>query len=81
MKDDNMSYYRGRLISLLPATGKRINGAKTGYSGTSSLYQSGDSFGSDIYKEFRFDDGTKPNFSFTVSSTSSKDCTLEFKTN
>lgn len=81
LKDDGMDYYRGRLISLLPATGMRINGAKTGYSSGTSLYQKGDSFASDIYKDFRFDDGTKPNYSFTVKSTSSKDCTLEFKKN
>lgn len=81
LKDEGMSYYRGRLISLLPASGKRINGAKSGYSSNTSLYRVGQCFGKDgVYSEFRFDDGSKPQFSFEVTETSTKDCMLEFST-
>ena len=81
LKDEGMSYYRGRLISLLPATGKRINGQKTGYSTNSSLYKKGTEFGKEVYDEFRFDDGTKSQYTFKVESTSDKNCTLKFGDN
>ncbi len=80
--DDGLSYYRGRLISLLPSTGKRINGSKTGYSGNSSLYTKGKTFGRNgVYSDFCFDDGSKPQFSFTVKTTSDSDCVIEFGAN
>lgn len=80
LKDTNLSYYRGRLISLLPATGRRINGSKTGFADNSSLYTTGKTFGKNgIYSGFRFDDGNKPEYSFTVESTSSKNCVLRFE--
>lgn len=76
--DKDLKYYRGRLISLLPATGQRINGVKTGYANYRSLYRSGSSFNSNVYPTFAFDDGTKPAFGFTVSKTSNSDCTIKF---
>ena len=76
--DQGLDYYRGRLISLLPSSGKRINGTKTGYASYRSLYRSGSSFNSKIYSTFAFDDGSKPAFGFTVNKTSDSDCTIEF---
>ncbi|MCR4699260.1 MAG: hypothetical protein K5762_07845 [Bacilli bacterium] len=76
--DQDLTYYRGRLLSLVPATGQRINGVKTGYASYRSLYRSGSSFNSNTYSTFAFDDGTKPAFGFTVSKTSSSDCTIKF---
>lgn len=80
ISDEGMSYYRGRLISLLPATGRRINGNKTGFSTNSVLYTKGDTFygKNGIYSEFLFDDGSSVDYSFTVKSTSSSSCTLSF---
>lgn len=77
--DTGLSFYRGRLISLLPATGKRIDGLKTGYSSNTSLYTAGSSFDSSVYSTFLFDDGSSPKFGFKVNTTSSSDCTLTFK--
>ncbi len=79
LKDTNLSYYRGRLISLLPATGRRINGSKTGFADNDVLYQVGTTFGgTHTYSDFCFDDGNPLAYSFTVSSTSDKDCVLKF---
>jgi len=73
-------YYRGRLISLLPATGWKIQGAKTGYSKDSSLFTEGASFGrkDGIYSTFSFDDGTLPSYGFTVGEVSKSDVQLKF---
>ncbi len=86
IKDDT-DFYRGRLISLLPATGSKIQGSshniKT-YAGNSSLYKKGDSFGlkNGAYSDFYFDTGDKPQFGFTVeslsTSTSGASATLVF---
>jgi M6 family metalloprotease-like protein len=72
-------FYRGRLISLLPATGMKIMGRKTGYSTNNSLYTTGSVFGSKgVYSSFIFEDGTVPEYGFEVTSTSSSDCQLTF---
>lgn len=79
LKDDGLSYYRGRLISLLPATGSRINGSKSGFADDSVLYQVGSVFGGNgTYSKFRFDDGNSLPYSFMVTGTSDKDCVLKF---
>ncbi len=77
--DESGNYYRGRLISILPRSGTKIQGAYTGYSSVSSLYRSGSSFDSSVYKDFKFDDGSIPNYGFKVKSTTESDCVLEFK--
>lgn len=78
LSDSNLSYYRGRLVSLLPASGTRINGNKTGYSSNSSLFKQGKSFSSSLYSSFQFDDGSKVKYGFTVKETSSTNCQLTF---
>ena len=79
LDDSNLSFYRGRLISLLPATGHRIDGNKTGYSKNTSLYIQGKTFDSSLYPNFVFDDGSKPKYGFRVATTSSRSCQLTFK--
>ena len=76
LDDTDMSFYRGRLISLLPATGKRINGGT--FSGTNSLYRLNSTFNHESYPNFVFDDGNKPKYGFKVDSISSNDCVLKF---
>ncbi len=79
LDDSGLPFYRGRLISLLPATGSRINGAKTGFSKNPSLYTQGSHFDSVTYPNFEFDDGSTPRYGFTVSTTTSTSCQLTFK--
>jgi M6 family metalloprotease-like protein len=74
LDDSNNNYYRGRLISLLPKSAKKIQGT----SDASSLYRTGSSFDSSNYSSFMFDDGSKPLYGFSVKSTSTTDCVLEF---
>lgn len=79
-ENDDSSFYRGTLASLLPATGNKISGNKTGFSKNTSLFTKGQEFSSSaIYKDFEFDDGTKPEFGFKVESTSSSSCKIKFK--
>lgn len=78
--EEDSNYYRGRLISILPKSGKKIQGSKTGYSNVNSLYRSGSSFGSNNYSDFIFDDGSSLHYSFTVKSATQTGCQLEFKT-
>ena len=79
ISDSSTSFYRGRLISLLPATGSKIQGNKTGFATNSVLFQKEGSFSSSsTYSDFVFDDGTRPDFGFKVKSTSSDRCTIEF---
>lgn len=72
LSDTNSRFYRGRLISLLPASGKRTGDSSRNYSSDSSLFLKGNSFMVDsnnnakTYSEFVFDDGTKPQYGFTV---------------
>ncbi len=76
--DESGNYYRGRLISILPKSGKKIQGSYTGYSNINSLYRAGSSFNSKTYNDFRFDDGSSVKYGFTVKSTTDHDCILEF---
>ena len=75
--DTQSRFYRGRLLSLLPASGSRTGDRSQNYSSDSSLYTAGRSFmvdkegKSSTYSEFVFDDGTKPKFGFTVNGFSS----------
>lgn len=79
LTDSNLSYYRGRFISILPSSGTKIQGRKTGYSNDRNTpYRTGDSFSSKTYSNFVFDDGSKPKYSFTIKSTTSSDCKLTF---
>ena len=73
-----MQYYRGRLVSLLPATGSKIQGGLTGYANNQSLFKKGDRF-SDVYQNFKFDDGSKPLFDFTIGDIKSDSCTIMFE--
>lgn len=77
LSDSGLSFYRGRLISLLPSNGKKVEGSKTGYSSDRCLYRSGNAFTSQKYDSFMFDDGSLPQFGFQVSSTSTS-CSLKF---
>lgn len=80
--DDSESYfYRGRLISLLSAHGRKVEGNKTGYASNVCLYENGDKFMLDggVYEDFIFDDGSLPQFGFEVKSTSTDSCTLRFE--
>ena len=84
--DEGRSYYRGRLISLMPATGNRINGkaSKVGnrvhyhYADNTALYTSKNKSFKDNYSSFLFDDGSKPMFSFRVTSMAENSCILSF---
>ena len=86
ISDTSSRFYRGRLISLLPATGNKTGSIAQNYSSDSSLYLSGSSFMKDengkdsTYSEFVFDDGSKPRFGFTVKGFSSdrKQATIHF---
>lgn len=78
--DSNLTYYKGRLISILPSSGSKIMGRRTGYSNDKTTpYRKGDSFSSNNYSNFIFDDGNTPKYSFTVTNTTSSDCKLTFK--
>jgi M6 family metalloprotease-like protein len=76
--DESGNYYRGRLISILPRSGKKIQGSYTGYSSITSLYRAGSAFNSKLYGSFRFDDGSSVQYGFNVKSTTSSECVLEF---
>lgn len=86
--DTSSRFYRGRLISLLPATGKRTGDSNKNYSSNYSLYTKGNSFMVDLngkestYSAFVFDDGSKPKYGFTVTnfttSSDTKQATLKF---
>ena len=78
ISDTGLSFYRGRLISLLPSSGNRVEGLKTGFADNNVLFGAGSSF-ENSYSDFKFDDGNKCKYSFTVNSTNSSSCSLEFK--
>lgn len=85
-KDTNRNYYRGRLISLMPATGNRINGKarkigstiKYDYADNTSLYTSRNKGFKDNYSSFAFDDGSTRRYSFKVASTAENTCKISF---
>lgn len=75
------TFYRGALISLLSATGRKISGYYANSRTINQyLYQEGDEFllEGGIYDEFIFDDGTTPNYGFEVLSSDDDSCTLRF---
>lgn len=84
--DSSLHYYRGRLISLRPANGQRINGRavrvgntiKYDYADNSSLFTSINKSFEANYSDFAFDDRTKASYSFQVVSTSTSSCNIEF---
>ncbi len=79
MCDTKADFYRGRLNSLISATGERIQGRKTGYASNSSLFTSHSSFGSNgTYSNFVFDDGNKPQYGFEVNSVNETQASLTF---
>ncbi|MFA6829892.1 MAG: hypothetical protein WCR67_04245 [Bacilli bacterium] len=80
MSDANSSFYRGRLVSLVSATGKKISGASTGFATNKCLYTDNMKFMADsgIYSNFVFDDGTKPAYGFKVNSCSDESCEITF---
>jgi M6 family metalloprotease-like protein len=77
---DATDYYRGRLVSLLSATGTKVTGkSKPGYATDTLLFETGDSvFGSGTFADFAFDDNTKPAYAFTIASSDSTSCQLTF---
>jgi hypothetical protein len=77
LSDTGLKFYRGRLISLLPSTGTKIEGKKTGYSSNECLFTKGDSF-KDSYSSFVFDEGTSPRYDFSVDSVTTSKATLTF---
>ena len=74
----NYDFYKGTLLSLLPSTGKKIQGSKTNYASNSSLYMKGDAFHSKDPYDFTFDDWSVPQYGFEVKNTSSSNCELTF---
>lgn len=85
-KDNNRNYYRGRLISLRPADGNRINGkayrigtsVSYSYADNTSLYTTKNKSFKDNYSSFRFDDNSKPSYSFKVTQTDAVSCRIAF---
>lgn len=76
--DSQSNYYRTRLLSLLPATGKKTIYTREGLSSNRSLFQPHTSL-KKSYRDFRFDDGSYPAFDFEVTSIrENTDCTLLF---
>lgn len=80
MDDSESNFYRGRLISLLPAIGRKIEGNRTGFSSNACLYREGDIFllENGIYDNFVFDDGNKPQYGFEITDLDSESATLRF---
>lgn len=78
LKETGYNYYRGRLVSLLPANGVKIQGSKTGYASDRCLYTAGSKFDSTVYSSFKFDDGSTPAMGFKVLSTTDSDCSIQF---
>lgn len=80
--DEGLSFYRGRLLSLLPANGRKTLFQANFMASNSSLYQNGDSFllPGGTYEEFVFDDGSTPLYGFEVESMVNDDtCRLYFE--
>lgn len=76
LQKSDANFYRGMLVSLLPATGSKIK-SSSGYSTNNSLCKNGFEFNSK-YENFYFDDGNTLPFNFKVVSTDSSSCTIEF---
>ena len=76
--DSDYSFYRTRLVSLLPQTGYKPS--YYNYMKNTSLYQSGSSFmlSGGTYSQFVFDDGSKPQYGFKVTGTTSSSVTVTF---
>lgn len=64
--DSDSSFYRTRLVSLLPKNGRKPTSSNS--MNASSLYVEGDSFllSGGSYTNFKFDDGSKPQYGFEV---------------
>lgn len=78
LKEFGFNYYRSRLISLLPATGRKIVGSSlSSYANNNSLFKTGESF-SNQYNNFVFDCGVKPTFDFKVGNMNADGCSLTF---
>ncbi len=79
---DEENYYRGRLLSLLSADERKTYfSTPFTMANDSSLFQEGDAFlvpgGS--FEEFTFDDGSLPQFGFTVQESGDTSCVLHFE--
>lgn len=81
MDDSEAAFYRGRLISLLPASGRRTSFTNRTMANNTALFQEGDSFLTDggAFGGFIFDDGTKPAYGFKVEKEENGSATLRFK--
>lgn len=81
INDTSSSYYRTRMISLLPAKGSKVS-AKTvnDYGRNNCLFRTTSPSFKSAYPDFMFDDGTHPAYSFKVTSQTDKDCVLTFDT-
>lgn len=77
LQNSNAPFYRGALISLLSASGKKIQGDYTGYASNASLFKKGVSFLSK-YPTFIFDDGNTLDYDFEISSLDSDECKIKF---
>lgn len=80
--EDAKSYYRGRLISLLSADEKKTYFESTStMAGNRSLFQEGDGFfvSGGRFQDFAFDDGSLPQFGFTVQESNDSSCVLYFQ--
>lgn len=76
---DASTYYRGRLISLMPEDETKTSTRTNGYSSNDSLYTLGDNFGISTYTDFAFDDNGSYEYGFTVTSIGNTSCTLTFQ--
>lgn len=81
IEDEDSSYYRGRLLSLLPASGRKTRFEAWSMANNTSLYQQGDSFllPGGTYEEFVFDDGSKPAYGFEIEQKGDESCRLHFQ--
>ncbi len=76
--DENYNFYRTRLVSLLPKNERKPSTSNV--LSNNSLYVTGDKFliSGGSYTNFKFDDGSKPQFGFEVKSVDKSSVTLSF---
>ena len=82
MDDSESPFYRGRLISLLSADGRKTTfESNVTMAGNPSLFQEGDAFflPEEMFDDFKFDDGSVPRYGFEVESLDGDSCVLHFK--
>ena len=82
IQSDASNYYCGRLISLLSADDRKTTFETPSTMATNdSLFQEGDRFllGGGSFANFVFDDGSRPEYGFTVEESNGSSCVLRFE--